>query len=284
MNSQYKTVTYERLDCHIARIMLNKPETANAQCTRLLYELNDALDRASHDDTIKVIVLGAHGRHFSSGHDLTEKDVYNNMNEHATVGPFCCFDAAGIEGHMSREEEIYLGFCERWRNIPKPTIAVVQGKCIAGGLMLIWPCDLIIASEDATFCDPTLSFGVPGVEYFMMPWELGVRKAKELLYTAGEISATDASALGMINKVVAREALMDETMLLAKRISKQSSFALKLAKQSLNHAEDVQGRTENLRQAFTSHQLSHAHNLHQFNTLLNPSRLPKKTQNVMKKS
>lgn len=78
---------------------------------------------------------------------------------------------------MAREEEIYLGMCRRWRNLPKPAIAPVQGKCIAGGLMLAGVCDLIVASDDAQFQDPVVQMGVCGVEYFAHPWELGARKA-----------------------------------------------------------------------------------------------------------
>ena len=102
--------------------------------------------------------------------------------------------------------EIYLEMCERWRNLPKPTIAQVQGKCIAGGLMLAWVCDLIIASDDATFKDPVIDFGICGVEFFNHPWELGIRKAKEF-FTADEITAQEAASYGMVNRVVPRDEL-----------------------------------------------------------------------------
>src|ERR1700722_12802664 len=180
-------VIYEVPEPGIARIWLNRPSQANAQDTKTLYALNDAFDRAAHDDEIRVIVLAAKGRHFSAGHDLSETD--SRMREYRTVGTMCGFQCAGAAGPMAREEEVYLGFSERWRNISKPTIAAVQGKCIAAGLMLAWPCDLIIASEDAVFSDPTVSFGISGHEYFVHVWELGVRKAKELLFTSDEFSA-----------------------------------------------------------------------------------------------
>ena len=144
----------------IARIILNRPETRNAQDTAFLYALNEAFDRAALDDSVKVIVLSANGPHFSSGHDLREQNPYQKMGDFRTVGTWCGFTCAGAEAQMAREKEIYLGFCERWRNIPKPTIAAVHGKVVAGGLMLIWPCDIIIASEDAQFCDPVVSFGI----------------------------------------------------------------------------------------------------------------------------
>jgi enoyl-CoA hydratase len=91
----------------------------------MLYELNDAFDVAARDDNIKVIILAANGPHFSSGHDLREPNPYHNMLQYETVGTWCGFTCAGAEAQMAREKEIYLGFCERWRNIPKPTIAAV---------------------------------------------------------------------------------------------------------------------------------------------------------------
>ena len=114
----FETILYETPAEHIARIVLNRPETLNAQDTRLLYELNDAFDIAAQDDKIKVIILAANGPHFSSGHDLREQDSYQNMADFRTVGTWCGFTCAGAEAQMAREKEIYLGFCERWRNIP----------------------------------------------------------------------------------------------------------------------------------------------------------------------
>ena len=170
-------ILYETLPGAIARIVLNRPEARNAQDTAFLYALNEAFDRAAHDDAVKVIVLSANGPHFSSGHDLREVDGHGNMSRHDTVGTWGGFGKPGAEAQYAREQEIYLQSTRRWRNLSKPTIAEVQGKCIAGGLMLAWACDLIIASDDATFCDPVVTMGVCGVEWFVHPWELGPRKA-----------------------------------------------------------------------------------------------------------
>ena len=186
----------------VARITLARPEARNAQDTTLLYELNDAFDRAAQDDDVSVIVLAADGPHFSSGHDLRERDGLTTIQERRTVGTWCGFGCAGAEAQMSREKEIYLGFSERWRNIPKPTIAQVQGKVIAGGLMLVWPCDIIIAADDAEFIDNTVAMGVCGAEFFQHPWEVGIRQAKEMLFTSDALSAAEAHRLGMVNRVV----------------------------------------------------------------------------------
>ncbi|MGI8334358.1 enoyl-CoA hydratase [Actinomadura scrupuli] len=264
-------VLYETPIPKVARITLNRPERRNAQDTELLYALNDAFDRAAHDEEIAVIVLAAGGPHFSAGHDLREDDPYGALHGYDTVGTGCGFTRAGAEGLMAREEEIYLGFSERWRNIPKPTIAEVHGKVISGGLMLVWPCDLIIAAEDAEFIDNVVAMGVNAVEFFNHPYEFGVRKAKELLFTSGALSARDAERIGMVNRVVPLDRLTEVTMELAARIAEQPAFALKLAKQSVNAAQDAQGRPDALRHAFALHQLAHSHNAQVHGQVVEPA-------------
>lgn len=252
------TVTYEKHGERIARITLNRPERANAQNYRLLFALNEAFDQAAQDDAVRVIVLAAAGKHFSSGHDLSGADDVSLADVGISV--WGGFGLPGMEGHWAREEEAYFGLCWRWRNIPKVTIAEVQGKVIAGGLMLIWPCDLIVASEDATFQDPVVAFGVNGVEYFGHPWEFGVRKAKELLFTGRAITAKVAQELGMVNRVVARADLTTETMALAEEIARQPMMGLKTAKESINQMQNEQGLYNSLRSAMSLQQLGHANN------------------------
>ncbi len=271
---KFDYIVYESPAEHVARIVLNRVETRNSQDTHFLYELNDALDAAAQDNDIKVIILAANGPHFSSGHDLREANGVENLKNHRTVGTWCGFGCAGAEAQMSREKELYIGLCERWRNIPKPTIAAVQGRVIMGGLMLIWPCDIIIASEDAQFVDHAVAFGVNGVEYFAHPWEMGARKAKEFLFTGEWMTAQEAFRLGMINHVVAREQLSDAALGMALKIAKKPLFALKLAKESVNAMEDVQGRVAAMNTSFAMHQLAHTHNLKVFNMLMDPSGLP----------
>lgn len=279
--SDFESVLYETPAEHIARIVLNRPETRNAQDTRLLYELNAAFDRAAQDDAVKVIILAANGPHFSSGHDLREPNVYEKMSEFDTVGTWCGFTCAGAERQMAREKEIYVGFCERWRNIPKPTLAAVQGKVIAGGLMLIWPCDIIIASEDAQFCDPVVNFGIGGVEFFAHPWEVGARKAKEMLFTSDWLSVEEAKQLGMVNQIVPREKLDETVLAMAQKIAKKSLFALKLTKEAVNVAEDAQGRVQSMQTSFALHQLAHTHWLEQYGVLLDPTGLPPETAKAL---
>jgi len=252
--SEYETVIYEVLDGGVARVRMNRPEVRNAQSRRLTYELNDALTTASFDDAVKVIILSGEGPHFSSGHDMRDREAY----EMDPVGIAGGFAKPGAEGHMAFEEEVYLNMCRRWQQLPKPTIAQVQGKTIAGGLMLMWVCDLIVASDDATFSDITVDFGVNGVEWFAHPWELGMRKAKEMLFTGEPVSADQAYNLGMLNHVVPRDELADFTLELARKIAARPSFSLKLAKMSCNQAQDAQGFWTAQQAAFNLQHVGHA--------------------------
>lgn len=265
------SVRYETPAPKVARIWLDRADTRNAQDTHLLYGLNAAFDRAAQDDDISVIVLAAEGPHFSSGHDLRERDGVAAIAEHDTVGTWCGFGCAGAEAQMAREKEIYLGFCERWRNIPKPTIAAVHGKVIAGGLMLVWPCDIIVAADDAEFIDNTVAMGVCGAEFFHHPWEVGVRRAKEMLFTSDAVSAADAYRLGMVNHVVTRDELQPFALGLAEKIAQRPLFALKLTKEAVNAAQDTQGRPQALQTSFALHQLCHSHNQQVHGMLIDPS-------------
>lgn len=265
----YDGVRYEHLTPEIVNIAMSRPQVRNAQDMAMTYALNAAFDRAALDDQVKVIILSGDGPHFSTGHDMGG-DGGMTWRNFETVGTWAGFDAKGVEGLYGREKEIYLEMCERWRNLPKPTIAAIQGTCIAGGLMLAWACDLIIATEGARFKDPTLEFGVSGVEYFMHPWELGTRKAKEWLLTSDWLSAQDAQVCGMVNQVVPEAELMDAALTMAKKIAAKGSFVVKAAKEAINHAQDVMGRRNAMMHAFGLHQLSHNHNKLQWGILIDP--------------
>ena len=266
-DTAYERIRVDRPLEGVARVTLARPEAANAQDRRMLYEINDALDRASRDGAVKVIVVAADGVHFSSGHDLRDRAKLDEFDTVLNVGGF---DAPGQEGYMAQEQEIYLGFCWRWRNIPKPTIASVQGKVIAGGLMLVWPFDIVVAAENAQFSDPVVAFGANGVEYFVHPYEVGARKAKQMLFTGDAISAAEAQRLGMVNEVVPLDRLEDETLALAAKIAAQPLMGLKLAKQSVNQALDNMGMWGTLQAAFGLHHLSHSHNAQRFGMIVDP--------------
>ncbi|RJF77903.1 enoyl-CoA hydratase [Rhodopseudomonas palustris] len=269
----YETLVVERPDPAVARIVMNRPEARNAQNLQMTYDLNAAFDDAVQDDAVKVIILAGNGPHFSAGHDLRATSKNEAGIDFPPVGAWGGFREPGAHGRMAREQEIYLQITRRWRNLAKPTIAEVHGKCIAGGLMLAWACDLIVAADTAEFCDPVVTMGVCGVEWFVHPWELGPRKAKELLFTADSWSAQDAYRLGMVNHVVPAAELTTFTMALAQRIAAKPAFALKMTKEAVNRSVDIMGQPAAIDQAFALHQLCHAHNLQEFGMIVDPSGL-----------
>lgn len=241
----FNHVIYEVVDA-VAVITLNRPEAANAQSHKVLEELDAAWQASDRDPSVKVIVLKSNGKHFSAGHDMSSsKD-----------------GAAPVEYRADTlydwESRHYLHYAKSWRQVPKPSIAAVQGKCIAAGLMLCWPCDLIVAADDAQFSDPVLAMGICGVELHAHTWELGPRKAKEMLFTGDAITAQQAEQLGMVNRVVPLNELVPTTMALAQRIAGKDAFSLRMAKQAVNHTLDIQGYTNAIEALFAMHHLGHA--------------------------
>jgi enoyl-CoA hydratase len=137
---------------------------------------------------------------------------------------------------------------------------MVHGACVAGGCMLAWVCDLIIASEDAFFADPVVRMGIPGVEYFAHPYELNPRIAKEFLFLGERMSSSRAYEMGMVNKVVSQDDLEETVSETANKIAKMPRLGLTLTKQAINHVEDLQGKRNGMEAAFAWHHFSHAHN------------------------
>jgi enoyl-CoA hydratase len=253
-------VRYES-DGPLARVTLNRPQYRNAQNSAMTYAIDDAFYRAAADDEVKVIILSGAGDHFSAGHDIgtPERDLDTSFERRAGLW-WDHVGKDGAESRFAREEEVYLGMCRRWRELPKPVIAQVHGACIAGGLMLAWICDFIIASDDAFFADPVVRMGIPGVEYFAHPWVMGTRQAKEFLYLGERISAERARELGMVNRVVPRAELADEVTAIATRIAVMPRLGLALTKKALNQTEDAMGMQAGMDSVFGLHQLAHAHN------------------------
>ena len=229
-------------------ITLNRPEKGNAQTPRFVIDLHEAWLAAAADEAVRVIVVRANGRHFSTGHDLrmTAEDLPPWKD--------------GISSWYGFETEAYVEYSFAWRDVPKPSIAAVQGACVAAGLMLCWPCDLIVAADDAYFGDPVARLGIgAGVEYHGHTWELGARKAKEILFTGGFIGAQEAWRLGMVNRVVPRADLDSATMALAEEIAAMDPFALRMAKRAVNLTQDLQGFRASVQAVFDQHWVGHGH-------------------------
>jgi len=257
--NQADVVLYE-VQGAVALVTMNRPEYHNAQNSQMTYALDAAFRRACDDDEVKVIILRGAGKHFSAGHDIGTpgRDVDKSF-ERASLW-YDHVNKPGGEFLYAREQEVYLGMCRRWREMPKPTIAMVQGACIAGGLMLAWVCDLIVASEDAYFADPVVRMGIPGVEYFAHVHELNPRIAKEFLFLGERMPAPRAYQMGMLNRVVPRDELEQQTLDIAGRIAQMPRLGLQLSKQAVNNAEDLMGKRATMDMVFGLHHFAHAHN------------------------
>lgn len=257
-------LTYELIDDGaIARIMLDRPKTRNAQNRGLLVELDEAFKAAEADDQVRVIILGGTGPMFTSGHDLGSSDDRAERapgpDQHPTMSTYGG-TKAGTEARMLQEWHFFFDNTRRWRNLRKITIAQTHGTVYAAGLMLAWACDLITADTDTMFADVVGSrLGMCGVEYFGHPWEFGPRRAKELLLTGDSISAQEAHQIGMVSKIFAPDELADKTLDLARRIAQRPTVASLLIKESVNQSVDNMGFYNALNACFSLHQINHAH-------------------------
>ena len=272
--------TRYEVDGPVAIITIDRADKANAVNRQTLDEMDACFSAAADDRDVKVIVLRGEGKHFSAGHDMTGSDDAIGEKadgKRAKDSRGLDWEERGLQAIYEWETIHYLGYSRKWRDIPKPTIAAVQGQCIAGGLMLCWPCDLIIAADNAQFSDPVVRMGIGGVEYHGHTWELGPRKAKEMLFTARRFSAEEAERLGMVNRVVPLDDLMDETMTLAVEIARMHPFALTQAKRVVNQTMDIQGFYSALQACFDVHTIGHgnAMTINGYPVLVNLSEMKK---------
>jgi enoyl-CoA hydratase len=260
----YEFLTTERLDeGRIVRLMLNRPQTRNAQNRGLIVELDDAFLRAEADDDCRVVILGGNGPVFSSGHDIgsavSRAEKPGGENVHPTY-----VDWGGgtrsLERRYRQEWHFFLQNTLRWRNLRKVTICQVQGPSYLASMMIAWACDFICAARNATFADMAATrFGNDHVEYFAHPWEFGMRKAKELLMTGEAIGAEEAQRLGMVTKVFATEELTELTLQFARKIAALPTVTALLIKEACNQTQDLQGFTNSLNAAFSLHMAMHSH-------------------------
>jgi enoyl-CoA hydratase len=226
---KYKTIIYEKID-GIAKVTMNRPDVMNAISQDVFKEMIDVLPRAEDDDEVKALVLAGAGDNFCSGHDLGK----------GTDEPKWPRDPWQMR---KTSDKNLWNFTMNLRDFPKPTFAMVQGYCIMGGWKLAMVCDIIIASEDAKFADRAVRWGGTNVQYTNFFFDVGPRRTKEYLWTGDFIDGKEAWRLGMVNRVVPRERLEEETMALAKRITLNSPLALRLSKASINLATDIMGQT-----------------------------------------
>ena len=216
----------------VARVILNRPEKLNAQSWTLLSEMDQAFAAAVADPACKVIVLSAAGRAFSAGHDLSSEQQRAGVRERQdALDPFA-------RGQLNRD--IYTDSHLRWRDLPKPTVAMVHGQCIYGGWMIAAAMDIVFAADDALFI-PTYG------DYFTTAWDVRPRKAKELLFANRFLTAQEAMDWGFVNRVFPAERLEDETLRFAARVAEQDAGDNRLVKFAVNQAMDGMGFTQSVR-------------------------------------
>jgi enoyl-CoA hydratase len=245
----FQTILYDVIDGNIARITLNRPQYRNAENRMMSREIREAFEKADEDRDVRVIILTGAGPSFSSGHDLGTPEAQAERAK----GPEQHGD---VEGYLF-EKKRWLDAWTYVRDIGKPTIASVQGYAIMGGFMLAAMCDLIIAADDAKFADMGTRMGGAGVEVFFHPWQLGIRKCKEFMFTGDYMDAQEAWRIGFVNKVVSKDKLEEETLALAKRIAMVSPTTLRFCKQTINQAEDFMGFKNSLNAHFNIHHMVH---------------------------
>ena len=204
----------------IRRLTLNRPEKLNALDTALVGALSGALGQAAEDFGVRVIVIAGAGRSFCAGYDLSEES-----------GSETALD--GLTNSLDRLLEVF--------DHPRPIIAEVHGHCLAGGCDLMMMCDLAVASDDAVFGQPEIRFGSAVVAH-VMPWLIGARRAKELILTGHDkLDAFEAHRIGLVNRVVPRESLEDETMRLAQQLAVVDPEVMALTKRAINRSWEVAG-------------------------------------------
>ena len=242
----YQTILVERRGA-VELVTMNRPEVRNAQNSALIVELDEAMHAADDDPEVNVIVLAGAGKDFSAGHDLkayvgeARSDEWHEKRKTP-------------EGKFEHERKLYFDKCLAIRDLAKPTIAMVQGHCVAAGFMLAAMCDLIVASDDAVFQNPVLRMTGAAVELLVEPWELGIRKAKEFLWTGDKLDAQEAWRLGLVNRVVPSAELMARTRELAERVALVPPQTAQIVKDSLNHTADLMGQRQSWKYHFMVHQ------------------------------
>ena len=237
---EYQNILYS-VENKIACITTNRPKYRNAQSRRLLEELDHAFKVASEDRGVNVIVLLGAGDHFSGGHDLGSPDELADREER----PF----QEGLRGRFDHSREQFVEKTLRWRNVPKPTIAGVQGYCIFGGWMIAAAMDIIFAADSAMFLGSNF-------QYFSIPWDIQDRKVKEILFESRFIDAQEALELGGVNRVVPAAELHDEVMDYAGRVAGNDPFQLRMIKMAVNQRQDGMGFTSHITSAHAMHILS----------------------------
>ncbi len=246
---ELRNVSYEVRD-NVAHVTMNTPENHNTLTADMIKEVDQAMKAADADPDVRVIIFMGAGRSFSAGHDLSGRPRASAPQINAAPG--------SMEYRFDFEEEYYLEANLTIRNLRTPTIAGLRGHVVLGGLMTALMCDLVVAEESTNLWNPSLRHAGTGGEVMIIPWDIGVRKTKELLWTGDPLDVHEAHRLGMVNRVVPDGTVEAECQRLADRIALMPPRAVWLTKRSLNKLQEFQGMLASFEHHFLLHQLGHA--------------------------
>ncbi|MBK6562711.1 MAG: enoyl-CoA hydratase/isomerase family protein [Dehalococcoidia bacterium] len=227
-------------DGPIAWITFNRPKYRNAQSWRLLDEFDTAMDLADADEAVQVIIVRGAGGNFSSGHDLGTPEQ-SEARKAKGIGD------AGIDFY-NNFKHYNLDLLLKWRNARKPTIAMVEGYCIFAGWMMAACVDIVFAAKDALFLPALL-------EYFSLPYDIGTRKAKELMFESRFLTADEAMECGFVNRVYDLADLERETVNYALRVAENAPMNVRMAKVAANKSQDLMGYTASLESGLSDYML-----------------------------
>jgi enoyl-CoA hydratase len=218
MSATYEFILVDR-DPPIATVRFNRPRVLNALNPALIAELVDALQALDRDDAVRAIVLTGNERAFAAGADI------------------------GVMAESTVVEQLQRDQFATWdkvRKIKKPLIAAVSGWALGGGNETAMMCDMIVASETARFGQPEINIGVmPGAGGTQrIAQALGKAKAMEIVLTGRPITAEEALAMGLVNRIAPVESYLEEAQSLAREIAAKPPIAVQLAKQAVNAVFD----------------------------------------------
>jgi enoyl-CoA hydratase len=214
----------------VGTLTFNRPKSLNAFNNELMRQSIDAMDAFAADDAVKAVIVRGAGRAFSAGFDLKAS------------GERKLDSIDKVRAQMALQFDFIIKF---WDS-PKPTIAVVQGYCLAGAFEVALACDMTVAAQGTMFGEPEVRFGT-GIVAMLMPWITGPKQAKEILLTGEDrLSAQDALRMGVINCIVAPDEALAKGRAMARKIVRSAATSVRLTKQAINRSYEIMGMRQAL--------------------------------------
>jgi enoyl-CoA hydratase len=229
-------------------IFFNRPQVHNAQDVAMLEDLDEALGQIEDEEGVRVLVLAGNGRSFCAGHDLKQSATNPEYRSHQSTA----------ERRWRQERRLFVRPVERLRALPIPTICRVQGACLTAGLTFVEACDLVAATPDAVFASPTMSVvETNDAEIPTFVRNVGIRRAKQLVWLGERLTAAEALECGLVNWVIEADDIDKYIEEIAAKLADVSRETLELSKLSFRFLETRQGWDDFDAYHFVSHQLSH---------------------------